>query len=100
MKRKTHEQERAELEQRKKEKKAAARKPFTDSLASKVVFVKRLAATVFALAIFATGAMAAYYGHNRVDIWFWSYAVRIAGAFTITDGVYLLYWALMKVGQK
>lgn len=93
------EAEEKEREASAKEKKAAARKPFANSITDVWQFAIRLAATIFALSIFITGVMAAYYGHFRIDIWFWSYAVQVAGVFTLLDGVYLLYWALMKVGK-
>ena len=89
----------AEIKASQKAKKALAKEPFTNKVREAVSFVKILAATIFALSIFITGVMAAYYGHFRIDIWFWSYAVQVAGVFTLLDGMYLLYWALMKVGK-
>lgn len=82
-----------------KEIKAMQKEKRTQQLKDPLLFIKRLSALVFGLAILGLGLVALL---NNVGspLTIKSLAYCVSGSCAIVDGVYLLYVALMRVGRE
>lgn len=81
-----------------KEREARQRTEKLKQLAPAVIFIKRLTATLFGLAILGLGIVALTSNIDQprtVKV----IAYLVSGTCAVVDGVYLLYVALMKVGR-
>jgi hypothetical protein len=85
-----------ELKDIKKAKKAAARKPFIDSLHNNWRTVKIIVVVLFFVSVIAMGVAGAYFGLVRIDVAFWRYIVTFCGTTTTLTGL----GAMMKCVEK
>ena len=88
-----------ELKDIKKAKKAAARKPFIDSLHNYWRTVKIIAVVLFFVSVIAMGLAGAYFGLVRIDVTFWRYIVTFCGTTTTLTGIAAMMKCVEKVSK-
>lgn len=86
------------MEVSKKDPILAEKKSLNNSVSEVWVFIQKLSATLFSLAILGLGIAAVYHGLDMTNR-FYRVAVVVSGTCAVVDGLVLLYRALMKVGK-